>query len=194
MLAYEKKGLCLIERGGQHTISVKFYPCDPNSEHSQSFVKADLNCQEILRTSIAYKAIKHATDKKTVVINCQDWAHRETLKNPIKRFFYMKFKTDVRADFFIEIWNEHLDKYTRTHQDTSLLCSTTDGLDAISEDQNGDVAAVKSPAADKSLGEIGGDADDDYGLPYAGNYSDEDELFEETQPTTEPFVFDLKKK
>ena len=97
----------------------------------------------------------------------------------------------------MEIWNEHLDKY-RTHQNASLFCSNGDGLDAISEDpfvakEIIDVAASTSPA-DKPLGEIDGDVDIDLGLPYAGNYSDDDDLFEETQPTTEPLRFDLKRK
>ena len=193
----KKEGTALEKRGGKGLILIKFYPICLESSNPQPFIQKDQGCMEILRTGIASKAMPHKTDKATVVINCQDWAHRESLKNPIKRSYYLKFKTNVRADFFTEIWNEHFDEY-RTHQNTSLLCSA-DGLDAISEDPFVGEGIIDVAPAAKPIGEVDGDnfdVDQDHGhcSAYAGNYSDEDDLFEETQPTTEPLCFELKIK
>ena len=189
----KKEGGVLEQRGGKGLISIKFYPFRLECSNSQPFIQADQGCMEILRTGIACKAVKHESSKATVVINCQDWSHRESMQNPIKRFFYLKFKTNVRADFFVEIWNEHFNEYY-AHKNTSAICSTG-GFDAISEDpfiaekSVEDEAATTSPA-DNSLQTIDGDSFEEY----AGNYSDDDELFEQTQPTTEPLRFDLKRK
>ena len=189
----KKEGSSLEQRGGKGLISINFYHCDPGSSNRQPFIRAHQGCMEILCTGIASKAIKHKTDMATAVITCQDWAHRESLKNPIKRIFFFKFKTSVRADFFLEIWNEHFNEYY-AHKNTSTICSTG-GFDAISEDpfiaekSVEDEAATTSPA-DNSLQTIDGDSFKEY----AGNYSDDDELFEQTQPTTEPLRFDLKRK
>ena len=82
----KKEGTALEQRGGKGLILIKFYPTCPEHSNPQTFVQADQGCMEILRTGIAYKAVKHEIDEAAVVINCQDWAHRESIKNPIKRF------------------------------------------------------------------------------------------------------------
>ena len=83
----KKEGGDLEKRGGKGLISIKFYPFQLESSNSQPFIQADQGCMEILRTGIACKAVKHESSKATVVIHCQDWSHRESMQNPIKRFF-----------------------------------------------------------------------------------------------------------
>lgn len=178
---------------------------------------------EILCTGIASKAIKHKTDMATAVITCQDWAHRESLKNPIKRIFFFKFKTSVRADFFLEIWNELFEEY-EAHLRSSDVLSTAVSDDAVGSKENaativattttadkpasvslknvtrlGDCMATKLNLAEKLSKTIVGDNydEDEDNVSYDSynhNYSDEDDLFEQTQPTTEPLHFELKKK
>ena len=182
----KKAGGELEQRGGKGLILIKFYPFRQDCSNSQPFIQADQGCMEILRTSIASKAVKHESSKATVVINCQDWSHRESMQNPIKRFFYIRFKTNVRADFFIEIWNELFNEYY-THKKDSII----GGLDniTIAKKSVQDDEAATTTSADKSLEIVEEDSFD----VYPGNYSDEDELFEQTQPTTEPLTFDLKR-
>ena len=189
----KKDGTTLEQRGGKGLISIKFYP-GLECSSLQPFVQADQGWMEILRTGIACKAMKHTANDVTVVLNCQDWAHRESLKNPIKRIFFLKFKTSVRADFFIEIWNEQFDEYD-AHKTASLFRSSTTGLPDISEDvvhaKESATTAAMPTTADRSLEEINEDTNVDEDEDH-GRYSDDDQ-FEETQPTTEPYRFELKR-
>jgi hypothetical protein len=179
----KKDGTALVQRGGKGLISIKLYPPLVLS-NPQPFMQADQGCMDILRMCITCKAIKHSIQNDTVVINGQDWAHRESLKNTIKPIFFLKLKSIARADFFIEIWNEQFDAY-EAHQ-------TVSEISEISEDVEESVAtAAATTTADRSVEKIDGDTN--FGEDH-GHYSDEDDLFPETQPTSEPYRFDLKRK
>ena len=179
----KKDGTALEQRGGKGLISIKLYP-GLVLFNPQPFMQADQGCMQILRMCITSKAIKHSIQNNTIVINGQDWAHRESLKNPIKRIFFLKFKSIARADFFLEIWNEQFDAYD-AHQ-------TVSEISEISEDVEESVAtAATTTTADGSVEKIDGDTN--FGEDH-GHYSDEDDFFPETQPTSEPYRFDLKRK
>lgn len=211
-------------------ISVKLYPCDPDRGNPQPFVKADQGVMQIVRSGIASRAIKHTIKEDTVVITCQDWSGRESLQNPIKRQFYLQFKTSVRADCFLEVWNELLEEYEvyqNTPQDTTTAVGSSNVLSTVSEDAihtgkgaaavTTEVPAVgpafastdnvthlgESMAANLNLAEEfpeendgdNFDEDGDYGrYSCADSYGDDDDLSEQTQPTTEPYSFVLKRK
>lgn len=208
----------LEERGGGGSISVKLYPCDPARDNPQPFVQADLNCMQILRTCIASRAIKHKDNVKTVVITCQDWSGRESLQNPIKRIFYLQFKTSARADTFLEVWNELLEEYEvyqNAPQDTTIAVRSSNVPSTVSEDAihtgEGTAGVATEIAADgpafasiDSVTHLGDsmatnlnlveefpEENDGYNFE---SYSDDDELSEQTQPTSEPLRFNLKRK
>eukprot|EP01083_Nonionella_stella_P244801 851574_1 len=216
----KKKGGSLEQRGGKGLIAIKLYPFDPNRDNPQPFMLADQGCMEILRTGIACRGIKHKSDQATILISCQDWSHRESLKNPIKRHFYLQFKTSVRADFFLEIWNELFEKYEtyqsaqqdKTTADSSLNLLSTISKDAVRADEGTAVVTRDTPSTStdndvthlknnmttnlnltEKLAEESDEDDFDEGEE-CGRYSDDDDLWEQTQPTTEPLRFDLKRK
>ena len=219
-----------IPRGGKGLISVKLYPYDPDRGNPQPFVQADQGSMQIVRSGIASRAIKHTINEDTVVITCQDWSGRESLQNPIKRQFSLQFKTSVRADCFLEVWNELFEEYKVSQnatQDTTAAVGSSNGLSTVSKDaihtEKGaaavttEITAVgpaftstnnvthlgESMAANLNLAEEipeendgdNFDEDGDYGrYSYAHSYGDDDDLSEQTQPTTDFFRFDLKRK
>ena len=171
----------LCQRGGKGLISIKFFPfCPKCSSNPQPFVQADQGCLEILHTGIVCKVVIHKTSKTTAVISCQDWAHRESNQKPLKRIFPLKFKSIARANFFVQVWNDDFNDYDTCNTSSPLY--SPEGFDAISK--NPFIPEETETPVDKSPQEIYEGTLE----VYAGSYTDDDNLFEETQPTTEPYT------
>ena len=138
---------------------------------------------------------------------CQNWAFRRTKQNPIKRYYYLKFDTRVKADFFLECWNDLLNKYAAFKHSSHTAVRSSNVLSTVSEDvasadstfsSTTNVAHLEdSMATNLNLAEtfVDDTTGDDFeeeeveDYSYAQSYSDEDDLFNETQSTTDTLHF-----